>query len=343
MFDRVEAQRSQPDRVPHRLVDLLDTERLHEPEHLNELPLASSAHPRLQQPAQGTELLGEVPSGKWRRLVQRTGLVLQQRQVVDGIEHEVVSVVGATVTGDHVRTAADDHLVDIPSDQHLSVSVCDRRRVVVGAVSDQRQRAHTGQVPVARVIRHCRQRQEGVEITHHALAYRLCVAPELRLHPIQAPLLEVGVESLEAIERWDRNKEVPPGVSDHTLDLALVVALARTSEPVLEQVVRLKLCEHSCASATTVSQYPGNCQTGVVVHDALWNSSKERERRHMSVAERLGGLGGVCPDEHGIAVGQVQDEEVDPCFRQGQALPLHSAYDSQCLSEVALRVSRRMR
>ena len=97
-----------------------------------------------------------------------------------------------------------------------------------------------------------------------------------------------------------------------------------------------------CVCLTTVSQYPGNCQTGVVVHDALWNSSKERERRHMSVAERLGGLGGVCPDEHGIAVGQVQDEEVDPCFRQGQALPLHSAYDSQCLSEVALRVSGRM-
>ena len=62
----------------------------------------------------------------------------------------------------------------------------------------------------------------------------------------------------------------------------------------------------------------------------------------MSVAERLGGLGGVCPDKHRVAVGQVQDEEVDPCFRQGQALPLHSAYDSQCLSEVALRLSGRM-
>ena len=81
------------------------------------------------------------------------------------------------MTGYHVRPAADDNLVDIASDQHLSVSVCDRHRVVVGAVADQRQRANTGQVPVARVIRHCRQRQEGVEITHHALAYRLCVAP----------------------------------------------------------------------------------------------------------------------------------------------------------------------
>ena len=33
---------------------------------------------------------------------------------------------------------------------------------------------------------------------------------------------------------------------------------------------------------------------------------------------------------------------MDPCFRQGQALPLHSAYDSPRLSEVALRVSGRM-
>ena len=107
--------------------------------------------------------------------------------------------------------------------------------------------------------------------------------------------------------------------------------------------MRLKLSEHACALSATVSQYPRNCQTGVVVHDALGNPSKERERRHMSVAERLGGLGGVCPHEHGIAVGEVEDEEVDPCFRQGQALPLHSAYDSPRLSEVALGVSGGMR
>ena len=48
----------------------------------------------------------------------------------------------------------------------------------------------------------------------------------------------------------------------------------------------------------------------------------------MSVAERLCGLCGVRPDEHRVAVGKVQDEEV--------YLLLHTAYDSPCLTEVAL-------
>ena len=114
------------------------------------------------------------------------------------------------------------------------------------------------------VIRHCRQRQKGVEVPLHALTYGLCVSSQLRLHPLKTPLLQVDVESLEAIERWDRHEEVASGVSDHTLNLPLVVALARTSEPVLEQVVGLKLSEHACAPASTVSQDPRNRKTGVV-------------------------------------------------------------------------------
>ena len=86
--------------------------------------------------------------------------------------------------------------------------------------------------------------------------------------------------------------------------------------------------------SSTVSQYPGNGQTGVVVHDALGNASQERERRDVSVAERLGGLGRVCPGEHGITVRKVEDEEVD--------LTLHSSYYRPRLPEVALGVSGRM-
>ena len=54
----------------------------------------------------------------------------------------------------------------------------------------------------------------------------------------------------------------------------------------------------------------------------------------MSVAQRLCGLCGVRPDEHRVAVGKVQDEEV--------YLLLHTTYDSPCLTEVALCVSGRM-
>ena len=54
----------------------------------------------------------------------------------------------------------------------------------------------------------------------------------------------------------------------------------------------------------------------------------------MPVAERLCGLSGVGPDEHGVTVGMVQDEEV--------YLLLHTSYESPRLSEIALGVSGRM-
>ena len=47
--------------------------------------------------------------------------------------------------------------------------------------------------------------------------------------------------------------------------LALVVTLAGTTEPVLEQVVGHKLREHAGTLPSTVSQYPGNGQPRVVV------------------------------------------------------------------------------
>jgi hypothetical protein len=45
----------------------------------------------------------------------------------------------------------------------------------------------------------------------------------------------MGVQSCEAIERQDRHHEVPAREADQSLDLALVVALARPAEPILEQ------------------------------------------------------------------------------------------------------------
>ena len=98
--------------------------------------------------------------------------------------------------------------------------------------------------------------------------------------------------------------------------------------------MRHKLREGPGALSPTVSQYLRNRQTGVVVDDALGDSSQEIEGRDVPVAERLGGLGGVGLHEHGVAVGKVQDEEV--------YLLLHTVNDSPSLTEVALGVSGRM-
>ena len=66
---------------------------LHQSEHLHELPLSSLAHPRLQQPPQHSELLGQLPSNQRRRLIQCPRLLLKERQVMERVEDEVVSIV----------------------------------------------------------------------------------------------------------------------------------------------------------------------------------------------------------------------------------------------------------
>ena len=71
----------------------------------------------------------------------------------------------------------------------------------------------------------------------------------------------------------------------------------------------------------------------------LWSTSPSNTRRlfprtdggHVPVAE---GLGEAYLHKHGVAVGQVQDKEVDPS--------LHTPYDGPRLTEVALGGARRM-
>jgi hypothetical protein len=57
-------------------------ERPQQAQDLDELALARLAQSSLEQPAQSGELLGQSPPDQWRRLIQRSDLSLQQRQVV---------------------------------------------------------------------------------------------------------------------------------------------------------------------------------------------------------------------------------------------------------------------
>ena len=84
--------------------------------------------------------------------------------------------------------------------------------------------------------------------------YALGVPPEPGVHTLQALTLQVRVELIEALRPRDRHQEVPPAVSHHALDTALVVALTNSAEPVAEQVV-LKLRERTRALATSSAQY----------------------------------------------------------------------------------------
>ena len=63
--------------------------QLHQPQHLDILPLAPAPHPGLQQAAQMSERLGQVPVLQRCRLIQSARLLLDQRQIMQGIKHEV--------------------------------------------------------------------------------------------------------------------------------------------------------------------------------------------------------------------------------------------------------------
>ena len=73
----------------------------------------------------------------WGAAWSRARLLLQERQVVDGVVDEVVPLVGTQVAGDDLRSAADDHQVHVAPNDDVPVPVGHRHRVVVGLVPDQ--------------------------------------------------------------------------------------------------------------------------------------------------------------------------------------------------------------
>ena len=85
----------------------------------------------------------------------------------------------------------------------------------------------------------------------------------LGLHPFQASALQVGIERIEAIEERHRDQEIAPRVLHQTLYFSLVIALAGTVEPVLEQVVRPQFGEGAGALTPAVSQYLRHGQLGL--------------------------------------------------------------------------------
>ena len=97
--------------------------------------------------------------------------------------------------------------------------------------------------------------------------------------PGPAALRQHGVQLLEARRRRDRRHEVGARVFDQPLDLALVVALARTAEAVAEQVVADQLGEGARALALAVAADLGHRDLRVVVQDRQRHAAEEGERR----------------------------------------------------------------
>ena len=131
------------------------------------------------------------------------------------------------------------------------------------------------------------------------------------IEPLEATLLEMGIELGEAGAGRDRHQKVTTRIADQALDFAFVVALAGPAEPVEEQVVRLQLGKGARPLAFAITKDAAHRQLGIVVEHGLGHAAQEGERRAVAVKEGLDPLGRVRLDETGIRVWQVEAEEMD--------------------------------
>jgi hypothetical protein len=93
------------------------------------------------------------------------------------------------------------------------------------------------------------------------------VAAQNLAEALGAAIRQMRVERREAIEHRNRHLKVPPRIADQPFDLAFVVAFGWAAEPILEQVVRLQLCEHACPRALAIAKDLGHRNLGIVVED----------------------------------------------------------------------------
>ncbi len=180
------------------------------------------------------------------------------------IEDEVLAGVGAPVAGDLLAAADDLHPVDIAANHHLAVAIGGRHRVIVAAITHQRERADPTRSLVARLVRHCGQLEQRRLISLARRAADRCVVPTQPISEAAAAEgFELRVQLLEGRRPWQWHQIVAPRIADQIFDLALVVALARPTKAILEQVVGRQLAEGAGPLPLAVAENPYHRQLGV--------------------------------------------------------------------------------
>ena len=239
------------------------------------------------------------------------------------------------MTGDLRGARGDDDRADIALHDDLAVRVGDGDRVVDIAVAHQRLARGAAGAHVARLEGCGGQVEKGALVRQKPLGDRGLRAAQYRRPAGQASLQEPAVQGVDVRGFGHRHHEGPAGKADHPLDLALVVALPRPTEAVLEQVVGLQPREHPAPRPGPVAQDLRHRERGVVIEDRPRHAAEEGEGRDMPVAQRLRRLGKVRLHEDRVALRQVHHEEMH--------LPLLAPQHRPGLAEIRLRMARRMR
>src|SRR6202166_4151134 len=224
--------------------------------------------------------------------------------------------------------------MDVTAHKNIAVTVGRRHRVVVEPVTYQRQRGDTRGHLLAGVVRRRQRCLQRGKIAIQPLANRPVMAAQTVSHSTAAAFQQMGVQRFEALEHRDWHEEVGSRIADHSFDFALVVAFARSAEPVLEQVVRLQLGEHACPLPLAVTEDARHRDLGVVIQDRLRYAAEECERSSVAVAEGFRRLCRIADHEAGIRVRQVKSEEVN--------LALYATDDADGFTKVCLGMPWRM-
>ena len=144
MLDGVKAWRAEFKGVFDRIGDQVLIERLHKPQDLDELALAADAHPGFEETPQMQELLRQRPILQGPGLVERSGLPLDQRQIMQGIANKVAELIRSLVAGDLLAGADDDHLIHEAFYDDVAKAVRRGNRVVGRAVAIGNEQRKTG-------------------------------------------------------------------------------------------------------------------------------------------------------------------------------------------------------
>src|SRR5438270_4007563 len=317
MLDRVKADHATGDGLSDAGQHVLAAEHLQQSQHLDELAFAAGGHACFDQATQRREFLGQGPADQWCRLVESADLAFEQSQVMQRVEDKALAFIGARMTGDHRGSTGDHHLMDIAADYHFPVAIGGWYRVVGAAIAHQRVRADPGGPLLAGVIGCWRQVLEGRQIPRQALADCLVVTAQPIGEPAATTLEQLLVQRREARRPRYRHQQVPADPADQPFDLALVIPLTRTPEPVDKQVMGLQLAEHSRPLPRPIAQDAGHRQLGIVVEDRLRYAAEEAKCGVVPVAKRFGGFRRIGLHKAGVAVRQVDCKKVDLALYPG--------------------------
>ena len=149
-----------------------------------------------------------------------------------------------------------------------------------------------------------------------------------------ALLLQPEIEVCPSREPGHRNHEVAPAIAHQSLDAAFVVALAGPAIPIPDQVMRQEAAEQLGPDPRPIGLNARHQAFVIVVEDRGRHAAKERKGMHMAINPSLGRGCLKRPNITGVAVRQVEGEEMGLLF--------NAADHHHGLTEIGLSMAGRM-